>query len=146
MANLTATAQNALLDALLRHQTFVPPANLYIALVTVPGVSNILAGTEVHGGSYARAKVSPTLANWAGTQGAGTVVASSGSSGATSNNLAILYPNPTSNWGSIVGYEIWDDPTSGNRWLYDTLPVPMVVSSGDPPVSFPPGALAIAFA
>src|SRR6185312_7402761 len=52
------------------------------------------AGTfppEISGSAYARVAVPSSLANFAGTQGAGTTTASSGSSAVTSNNAAITW-------------------------------------------------------
>jgi hypothetical protein len=73
---------------------------------------------EVSGGSYARATVACSLAAWAGTQGAGTTVASSGTSGQTSNNAAVTFAQATANWTTspeaIWGFALYDASTSGN--------------------------------
>lgn len=145
MPSMTTYAQNLVLDALMRSQPLVTPSVWYVALVTTEGGSNALAGVEVAGGSYARAAVPATLGSWAGTQGQGITDISTGLGGNTSNNTPILFPNPTSNWGQIVGYEIWDQAVNGNRWLYDELSVPMVVSVGDPAPNFPAGVLGLQF-
>jgi hypothetical protein len=145
MASLTAYAQNLVVDALIRGQPIVPPLVWYVALVTTMGSTNYLAGVEVLGGSYSRVAVGATLAAWAGTQGEGSTGVSIGTSGMTSNNNAIAYPLPTANWGTVVGYEFWDAPINGNRWLFDRLGVPKTVSIGDPAVVFPPGELHVSF-
>lgn len=145
MASLSSYAQNLVLDSLMRGRALVPPTLWYIALVTTTGASNFLAGLEVQGGSYTRAIVPASLAAWAGTQGQGSTGISIGASAASSNNALIRFPDPSANWGSIVGYEFWDAMVNGNRWLYDNLIVPKTVSVGDPAVGFPPGQLQVSF-
>jgi hypothetical protein len=78
----------------------------------------LYAGTipEASGGSYARVSYASSLANWSGTQGAGTTVASTGTSGQISNNNAITFPQATATIGLVVGFGCWDASTSGNCW------------------------------
>lgn len=87
MGMMTDYVENKIVDWMFRGQTFTPPASLYVGLLTA-APSDSAAGTEVTGGSYARVAVAGSLANWAGTQGAGTTVASSGNTATTSNNGA----------------------------------------------------------
>jgi len=97
------------------------PTTLWVAAYTVmPTPSS--AGTEVTGGAYARVAVTSSLANWAGTQGAGTTTASSGSSNLTSNNNAVTFPTPSgSNYsGPIVGFAICDAVSGGNIVAFGT--------------------------
>lgn len=65
---------------------------------------------------YARVGIASTEAAWSGTQGAGTTVASSGSSGQISNNAALNYAQVTTSLGLVVGLGYWDALTSGNCW------------------------------
>jgi hypothetical protein len=96
------------------------------------------AGTyvEVSGGSYARVAVTASLANFAGTQGAGTTVASTGTTGTTSNNIVITFPAPTAQWhptgGAIVGAVLFDASTAGNPWNWSLMSAPKSVNNGDP--------------
>lgn len=96
------------------------------------------AGTysEVSGGSYARVAVVASLANFSGTQAAGSTVASSGINGTSSNNVAITWPTPTAQWhptgGAIVGYVEFDALTVGNPWDYTLLDAPKSVNASDP--------------
>jgi hypothetical protein len=143
--SLSWYAQNRVLDALIRGVPLVTPPTLYIALVTTAGANNFLSGVEIIGGSYARAVVPSTLAAWAGTQGQGSTGISIGLGGHTSNNTDIRFPDPTSNWGSVVAWEAWDQPTFGTRWLYDNLQVPKTISVGDSSIIFPAGELQISF-
>lgn len=132
--------QNHLLDFLLRAQTLTAPATIYVGLDTTAGSASA-CGTEVTGGSYARVAVTSSLANWAGTQGAGTTTASSGTSGQTSNNAAITFPAPTAAWGTIVGFCFFDASSGGNMLLFAPLTVSKSVNSGDAAPSFAAAAL-----
>jgi hypothetical protein len=137
---LSAYAQNKVLDALLRGAALALPGVYYVALVTTTGATNALAGQEVSGGAYARAAVALSLSSWSATQG-GTTGTSTGIGGISSNAAPIVFPQPTDNWGSVVGYELWDAATFGNRWIYDVLRVPKTISAGDPAATFPIGEL-----
>lgn len=127
---LTDYAENKIVDALLRGQSLGAPATWYVALYTsCPTDSS--AGTEVTGGSYARVAVTAGLANWAGTQSAGSTTASSGTSGTTSNNAAIAYTTPSAGWGTVTCWGLTDASTSGNLWIYSTLTTSKTINSGD---------------
>lgn len=139
---LCTKAQNAIIDAFLRGQALVTPATWYVALVTAAG-SPTVAGTEVAGGSYARVSVTASLANFCGTQGLGTTVASSGTNGITKNNAGITFAAPTADWGTIVGWELWDALTAGNRWLAGSMLNGITITNGGPARSFGIGALTI---
>lgn len=92
------------------------------------------AGTEAvepTGGSYARVSVTASLANFAGTQSAGSTTASTGTGGQTSNNSAITFPAPTANWGFVWGVAIYDASSSGNLWIWAPLGTVKTVNNGD---------------
>ena len=131
--------ENNLIDFLVRGQAFTPPATVYYALATTTG-SDAACGTEVSGGSYARVAVASSLANWAGTQSAGSTTASSGTSGTTSNNATITFPAPTANWGQVTEYCVFDASTSGNLLWRTALTTPKTINNGDSAPSFAPGA------
>lgn len=116
------------------------PATLYVGLLTVTP-SDSAAGTEVTGGAYARVAVTSSLANWAGTQSAGSTTASSGSSGTTSNNNAITFPAPTANWGTIVAFALYDAASGGNLLIWGPLTTAKTVNNGDAAPSFAAGSL-----
>jgi hypothetical protein len=142
MAALTNYAENKLIDALLRAQAIGTPATWYVGLDTVTS-DDAGNGTEVTGGSYARVAVTASLANFAGTQSAGSTTASSGTGGTTSNNNTITFPSPTANWGSCTGFRIWDASTGGNAWIYAALTTAKTVNNGDAAPSFAAGALTV---
>lgn len=153
MANLTDFAENKLIDFLLRNQALgiagsvntAGITSLHVGLLTVAPTDST-AGTEVSGGAYARVSVTNALANWAGTQGAGTTVASSGTGGQTSNNAAITFPTPTANWGTVVAFGIYDAATAGNLIIFGTISPNKTVNNGDPAPSFAAAALGLTFA
>ena len=150
MSAFSDFAENKLIDFLFRAQALgitgatagagEGPATLYVALFTA-NPSETGGGTEVTGGSYARAAVTSSLANWAGTQGAGTTTVSSGTSGTTSNNNAIPFPAPTANWGVITGAALYDASAAGNMLFWSPLTINKTVNNGDPAPSFPAGSL-----
>lgn len=118
------------------------PATLYVGLLTA-APSDTGGGTEVTGGSYARVAVTSSLANWAGTQAAASTVASSGSSGTTSNNGSITFPAPTANWGVCSHFAIYDAAAAGNSQFFGALTTPKTVNNGDPAPAFAAAALSI---
>lgn len=138
-AALSDFAENKTVDAILRGQALGAPVTSYIALYTACPTDST-AGTEVIGGSYARVAVTSALANWAGTQAAGSTLASTGTTGTTSNNGVITFPAPTANWGVVVCWGILDAATAGNLWIYSALAVSKTINNGDAAPSFAAGA------
>lgn len=134
--------ENSLVDSQYRGQAYTIPTTLYIGLDT-GACTEAGGGTEVTGGSYARVAVVSSLANWAGTQGAGTTTASTGTSGTTSNNIPITFPTPTANWGQVFSFRIWPVASGGSAIVCQTLTTPKTVNNGDPGPAFGIGALTI---
>jgi hypothetical protein len=140
MGAKTDYLENKIIDWLFRGQAFSPPASLHIGLLTA-APSDSSGGTEVSGGSYARVSVTSSLANWAGTQGAGTTVASSGTGGTTSNNGVIQFPAPTANWGVVTHFGIYDASSAGNLLIWGSLTQAKTINNGDAAPSFAAAAL-----
>jgi len=107
MAAMTDYLENKLIDQLFRGQAYTFPAGLHVGLLTA-APSDTGGGTEVSGNAYARQDLAPSLTNWAGTQAAASTTASSGTSGTTSNNVAITFPTPTASWGTVTHFGVWD--------------------------------------
>lgn len=139
-AALTDYAENKMYDALLRGQALGAPATMYVALCTATP-TDTGCGTEVSGGSYARVAVTSSLANWSGTQAAGTTVASTGTDGTGENNNAITFPAPTASWGVVQGFCLMDATTAGNAWICSALSTNKTINSGDAAPSFAASAL-----
>jgi hypothetical protein len=140
MAMMTDYVENKIVDWMFRGQTFTPPASLYVGLLTA-APSDSTAGTEVTGGSYARVAVVSSLTNWAGTQGTGTTVASSGNTATTSNNGAVTFPAPTANWGVATHFGIYDAASAGNLLFYAALTSSKTINNGDSAPVFNAAAL-----
>lgn len=142
MSVLTDYAENKIIDALLRGQALGAPATWYIALFTTTR-ADASAGTEVStsGTAYARQAVTASLANWAGTQSAGSTTASSGTSGTTSNNNAITWSASTAAWGTIQSVGWMDAASDGNCWISIDANTPVTVGGAGFTLSFVAGAL-----
>ena len=139
-ADLSNFGENKVIDSLFRGQALGAPATQYWALGT-DTCTDAGPGTEVSGGSYARVAVTASLTNWAGTQSAGSTVASSGTGGTTSNNNAIAFPQSSAAWGNLQSVWLMDAASSGNRWICINLTTPFNVSAAGVTVSFPAGSL-----
>lgn len=144
MTAMSDALENQLCDALFRAQSFSAPTALWVALFTATP-SDSGGGTEVStsGTGYARVNLAPSLTNWAGTQAAGSTTVSTGTNGTTSNNVAISFPAPTGNWGSITSFGIFSSQTGGTLYWWGALTVAKTVNNGDASPSFQPGALSI---
>jgi hypothetical protein len=142
MAALSNYLENKLIDQLFRGQAYSFPSTLYIGLLT-SAPSDTGGGTEVSGGSYARLAVTCSLANWAGTQAANSTVASSGTSGTTSNNNILEWANPTADWGTISHFGIYDASTSGNLLIWGAMTTARLVANGDSAPQIPVSQLQI---
>ena len=136
--------ENSLVDQIFRGQTAPTTSTLYIGLYTA-APSDTGGGTELSGSGYARVSVTSSLANWAGTQSSGSTTASSGTGGATSNNAAITFPEPTSGWGQVQAFGVFDAATGGNLLFHGSLTINKTINEGDT-VTFPAGSLVVTFA
>ncbi len=90
----------------------------YVALFTVAPSDAGTGGTEVSGGSYARAATTGSTWNAAS--------ASSGAEPATtpasiSNNATVTFATPTGGWGNVIGVGLFDALTGGNLLAFDYL-------------------------
>jgi hypothetical protein len=141
MAAMSDYLENKLIDQIFRAQAYTFPTTLYVGLLTA-APSDTGGGTEVTGNAYARASVTSSLANWAGTQAAASTVASSGTTGTTSNNGSISFPTPTAAWGLVTHFGIYDAATGGNLLFYGALTIQKTINQGDT-VLFPAATLSI---
>jgi len=144
MSAMSDFLENKLIDQLFRGQAAPTTSTLYVGLLTA-APSDSGGGTEVSGGSYARASVTSSLANWAGTQSAGSTTASSGTGGQTSNNNAITFPTPSAGWGTVTHFGIYDATSGGNLLFWGALTIAKTINQADT-VTFPAASLSITFA
>lgn len=118
------------LDLWLKGVTPTLPTSLWVALLTTPTNKDDSTGVEVSGGSYARQEILVDPASW------------DDSTGARTNAAAIVFPQATANWGTIVGFALYDDETAGNLSYWGLLTRTVIISLGDHR-EFPIGALII---
>lgn len=126
MSRMTDYMENKLAD-FLRGQTLTLPSAWYFGLLSAASDSSV---TELSGSGYARQGLTRSLANYAGTQGAGTTLASSGTSHTTSNNAALNFGTSGSAWGTANYAGMFDASTGGNCWAYIPLASAIVIGSG----------------
>lgn len=141
--SLADYAENKIVDLMFRAQAWTPASTLYVGLSTT-ACSDSSVGTEVSGNGYARVAIASSLANWAGTQSAGSTAASTGTGGQTSNNIAISFPTPTGTWTGVGWFHITDASTGGNIYICQALTASKTVNAGDT-VSFAIGSITITF-
>lgn len=141
-ADLTDYGENKITDALFRGQALGAPATWYLGLFT-DSCTDAGAGTEVStsGTAYSRQAVAASLANWAGTQSAGSTAASTGTSGTTSNNTTITWSESTASWGTLQSVRYTDASTAGNSWVCIDLATSFAVPSAGITVKFNPATL-----
>lgn len=133
--------ENKLIDHIFRGRSYTAPSQVWIGLFT-SAPNDAGGGTEVSGGSYARATpgVNSDTA-WKATQGGTPSAASSGTGGQTANPSAITFPAPSANWGSITHFAIFDAASGGNMLSHGALTTPKTVNNGDAAPSFAADAL-----
>lgn len=92
------------------------------------------AVVEASYSGYARATLAASLANFSGTQGAGTTVASSGTGAITSSNNSALTFGSTAASGPTYVWAVgtFDAATAGNLWDIDPMASPQTVNNGSP--------------
>ena len=92
---------------------------------------------------YARSNLAASLTNWAGTQGAGTTAASSGTGVPTTSNNGVLTFG-TTNTGStafVWATATYDATSAGNMLEIEPLTTVKTINNGDPAPTFAAGAL-----
>lgn len=139
---LSDFAENKSADVSLRGQTYTWPATQYWGLTT-DACTDSSNGTEPSGNGYARIAYTASLANWSGTQSAGSTTASSGTGGTTSNNAAITAPTSTGAWGTLQATRMYDASTAGNMLICINLTSTLNVSGAGFTPSFPATSLSV---
>lgn len=122
--------ENAILDHQFGGPNYTRPATVYVGLYTV-APTDAGGGTEVVGGSYARAAVTNDATNWPAAVG-----------GVKSNGLAITFVTPTGIWGTCTHFGVFDAVSGGNLLRWGPLTVPKTIDPGDI-VSFPATTLVL---
>lgn len=136
---------NKLIDVVWRDQSFVMPTSLFARLLT-SAPTNAGGGTEVGQAGYARQAIASSMAAWSGTQGPGTIVPSTGTSGRISNNADIVYAAPGADWGTVGHMALNDSASGGNLMFWRALTTPKTINTGGPAPRFLSDTLGITFA
>jgi hypothetical protein len=103
-----------------------------VEAATIATLGGTTLPTELSGGSYARQSILASLANWAGTQSAGSTTASTGTSGTTSNNNVITFNTGTiSGTNNAVGMFFISDVAAVNIYFMGFITGgPVLVTTG----------------
>lgn len=109
MSSFSDYLENKVLDHVFGATAYSAPGTLYVGLFTA-APTDAGGGTEVTGGSYARASVTNNTSNFPNASG-----------GAKSNGNAITFATATADWGTVVAAGIFDAGTSGNLIAWCTV-------------------------
>lgn len=133
MANASDYLENKIAALLFGATAYSIPATYYFALFT-SAPDDTGGGTEVSGGSYARAAVTNNVTNFPAPTG-----------GVSANGTAISFAQATASWGTVTHFGIFDALTGGNLIVWGALTTPKTVATNDT-VSFSAGQLTITVA
>ncbi len=143
MSQMTDVMENALVDFVMRAQTSIVPTTWVSRLYTAaPGETG--GGTEATYTGYSSVSVAASLANFAGTQSAGSTTASAGTGGQTSNNSILTYGSAASSGPQTLTHHAWCATTT--PWIYATLTSSRVINNGDAAPTAAAAAHTITFA
>lgn len=106
---------------------------LYMSLFNVMPDAFDVGGTEVTGNGYQRRLVIASPQNW---------IPPVSGNGTFTNNENFDFPIPTSDWGNVVGWGMYDSLTSGNLIFFSALDVPKIINIGKV-ANFIPGELVL---
>lgn len=112
MAGKSAYLEDKMLNWMKGTAFGTAPTTVYVALFTTAPADDGTGGTEVSGGSYARASIT-TSSGWSAISGTAPRQISNGST--------ITFVTPTASWGTIVAVGIYDASTAGNLLYWNTI-------------------------
>lgn len=119
MAGKSTYLQNKILNFIFNGGAYTPPATVYIALYT-SAPTDAGGGTEVSGGSYARANITCNTTNFPTT-----------TTSVIQNAVAQVFAQASAGWGTIVAFGIFDALTAGNLLYWGAISPSKTVASGD---------------
>jgi hypothetical protein len=104
------------------------PANFYVALfTTMPTKADMTGAVEPSGDGYARQALATSTASWGAPATQGDNITEQ-----IALTPVITFPaDTTANWGTILGFALYDAVTVGNCWIYGTLTANQVVNVGN---------------
>ena len=104
---------------------YVPPATLYLGLLSALANPNAGVVTEVAGNGYARQPLS-----WTRTTGTATT------------NATVFFPEATGAWPTTVGAGVYDAPVGGNLLYWTVLADAVQITEGGR-FELPAGAITV---
>jgi len=130
---MTNYLEEQLGDHLFRDGTYAKPVSLHMGLfTTMPTTDAGDDGVEIAGASYARVSYGPSDSAWAEPVGG---------NGEFYNIFSIVFPTPAEDWGTVLGWGLFDAATGGNCLLFALLAASKNVPNGAPAPEFNPGAV-----
>lgn len=102
-----------ILNHILTNVAFTSPTTTYVGLMTAMADPEDSSFTEVTGGSYAREAIA-----WKAQTPTGSI----------ENNGAITFTQATANWGTVIGFGVFDAVSAGNLLYWGFL--------GNTPINF----------
>lgn len=118
---------------LFRDGSYTKPTSLHLGLyTTLPTLDDGSDGVEEAAASYARVQYGPADAAWS---------LPVGGDGRFYNLYSIVFPTPQEDWGTIVGWGLWDAATGGNLLIFSAIAANKNVPYGAPAPEFNPGAV-----
>lgn len=111
--------EDKILDHMLGGGDYARPATVYVALYT-SAPTDAGGGTEVSGGSYARAAVTNNATNFPAA-----------ASGLKTNGTAITFATASGAWGTATHFGVFDALSGGNLLFWGSLTAPRTITNGD---------------
>lgn len=127
MSQMQNFMENKLADFIRGQGLSTLPAAWHIAPLSAYTDAGV---TEITTSGLTRASVTRNLANWAGTQGDGSTLVSSGSTHTTSNNAIVALGTATGS-ATMVAVGFFDASSSGNCWAVWELESPLSIVNTD---------------
>ena len=121
----TTYFQNKIADYLFGQTAYTLPAPYYAGLLLDADEDALPDGTvtEVSGGSYARASLANDKTTFSVSVG-----------GAVDNDIEIVFPSATADWGAVTYFGLFDAATSGNLLMWGEANVltgdPVTINNG----------------
>jgi hypothetical protein len=127
LTQLTNYGENKLADFVRGQGLATLPANWYIAALSAYTDSS---ATEITTIGLSRVSKARSLANFAGTQGDGTTLASNGTTHTTSQNNSVALGTATGS-ATLTAVGLFDAASSGNCWMVFEFSDPVSISASD---------------
>lgn len=120
MASCSTFLSNKILDKVFGITDFVPAATLYMGLYSVQPNSDGSGGTELTGSGYARVAITNNVTNFPAA-----------TARQKKNGTAIVFPQASGNWLTIVAWKLLDANVAGNVYTFGLLTTPVLVKNGE---------------